>query len=319
MRSKSASVAASTAAGANATSTRLSSTSRSPGMPTTTTSRVPSRCVSARTTFFSVCAAVHSPSAGASQVGVRVIDQRLDRRGVRGVEDHGIRQTVERDRLGRDRRERLDVRRVAAGRAHERVLADGDRVQELLAARTAHEPVVGRDDHVLEAEALEDALVRVALPPVRGIQPLVGVVERVGVLHRELATAQEAGAGTRLVAVLVLDLVDRQRQVLVRRVQVLHEEREHLLVRRREQVVGALRSCRRKIPSPYDVQRPDASYGLTRQQRREVHLVRAGVRHLVADDALDLRLDPQPERQPREDAGRLRGGCSRRARAGDGS
>ena len=170
------------------------------------------------------------------------------------VEDHRLAEPVERDRLGHDGRERLDVRGVAAGRAHEGVFADGDRVQELLAARTAHEAVVGRDDDVLESEPLEDALVRVALRLVRGILPLVGVVERVGVLHRELAAAQEAGARTRLVAVLVLDLVDRQRQVLVRRVQVLHQEREHLLVRRREEVVGALCGpaagrCRRRRTS----------------------------------------------------------------------
>jgi hypothetical protein len=36
--------------------------------------------------------------------------------------------------------ERLDVGGVAARRAHEGVLADGRRVQELLAARAAHRP-----------------------------------------------------------------------------------------------------------------------------------------------------------------------------------
>ena len=237
---------ASTAAGAKATSTRLSSTSRSPGMPTIDEL---ARAVEVREGEHDVLERVRrgppSPSVAAGdagagvEVGVRVVDERLDRRRVRRVEDDRRTEPVERDRLGDDRRERLDVRGVAAGRADERVLADGDRVQELLGARAAHEAVVGCDDDVLESEPLEDPLVRVALRLVRGIQPLVGVVERVRVLHRELAAAQEAGARTRLVAVLVLDLVDRQRQVLVRRVEVLHQEREHLLVRRREQVVGA--------------------------------------------------------------------------------
>ena len=51
-------------------------------------------------------------------------------------------------------RERLDVGRVAAGRAHEGVFADRGGVQELLAARTAHGAGVRLHDHVLEAEAL---------------------------------------------------------------------------------------------------------------------------------------------------------------------
>ncbi len=166
----------------------------------------------------------------------------------------GVGQSVERDRVGCDGRERLDVGGIAVRRAHEGVFADGDRVQELLAARAAHETVVGRDDDVLEAETLEDPLVGVALRHVRGILPLVGVVERVRVLHRELASAQEAGAGARLIAVLVLDLVDRQRQVLVRRVQVLDEEREHLLVGRGEQVVGAATVL--QAEDPVAVRRP---------------------------------------------------------------
>ena len=130
-------------------------------------------------------------------------------------------------------------------------------------------------------------------------------VERVRVLHRELATAQEAGAGPRLVAVLVLDLVDRQRQVLVRVVEVLHEQREDLFVRGREQVVGALAVLQAEEAVAVLGPAVGDLVGLARQQRREVHLVRARVRHLLADDRLDLRLHAQPERQPREHARRL--------------
>ena len=70
------------------------------------------------------------------------------------VEHDGSRQPVDRERLGGDGRERLDVGRVAAGRAHEGVLADRGRVQELLALRAAHRAGVGLHDDVLEAEAL---------------------------------------------------------------------------------------------------------------------------------------------------------------------
>ena len=111
----------------------------------------------------------------------------------------------------------------------------------------------------LEAQALEDALVGVAVRLVAGVQAGVVEVEGVGVLHDELAAAQQARAGTCLVAVLVLDLVDVQRQVLVRGVQVLDQQGEHFLVRGGQQVVAPLRSLSRKMPSPYSVQRPVAS------------------------------------------------------------
>ena len=105
-----------------------------------TSSRVPSRWVRASTTFFSVCAAVHSPSAGARAGAAFAWSTSVgDRRRVRRVEDdrrRAGRRTG--SRSGTDGRERLDVRGVAAGRAHEGVLADRGRVQELLGARSAH-------------------------------------------------------------------------------------------------------------------------------------------------------------------------------------
>ena len=245
------------------------------------------------------------PGAGAPRCALACVDERRDGGGVRRIEDHGLWEAVEREGVRRHGGERLDVCGVAAFGPDEGVLADRRGVQELLAAGAAHQPVVGRDDDVLEAEPLEDALVRVPLPLVRGIQPLVGVVERVGVLHRELATPQQARAGARLVAVLVLDLVDRERQILVRRVQVLHEQREELLVRRGQEVVRVLAVL--QAEDAVAVRLPSAGLlvGITRHQRGEVHFVRTGVRHLVADDRLDLGLDPQAQRQPREDARRL--------------
>ena len=152
------------------------------------------------------------------------VDERVDGRGVRGVLDvRGRARRRTGSAAGDHGRDRLDVGRVAAGRAHEGVLADRGRVQELLALRAAHRAGHRRDDDVLEAEPVEDAHVGVALRRVGGVQAGVVDVEGVGVLHRELAAAEQAGAGPRLVAVLGLDLVERERQVLVRRVEVLHQ------------------------------------------------------------------------------------------------
>ena len=54
----------STSAGATAASSRLASTSRSPGTPTTSGSRLPSGWTRVTTTFFRVSAAVHGVSRG---------------------------------------------------------------------------------------------------------------------------------------------------------------------------------------------------------------------------------------------------------------
>jgi formaldehyde-activating enzyme involved in methanogenesis len=139
---------------------------------------------------------------------------------------------------------------------------------------------------------------------VRHLQAGVVDVEGVRVLHHELAAAQDARAGTRLVAVLRLDLVDRQRQVLVRRVLALHEQREHLLVRGAEQEVVAAAVLEPEQAGA--VLRPSVGglVGLAGQQRREVDLLEARGVHLSADDALDVAVDRVAEGQPREDAGR---------------
>ncbi len=127
---------------------------------------------------------------------------------------------------------------------------------------------------------------------VRTVEPLVVDVEAVGVLHHELAAAQQAGPRARLVAELRLDLVEVQRQVLVRAVQVLHEQGEHLLVRRREEEVVAT-----SILQPEEVVAVlgPAVRRVVRfagQERREVDLLEAGAIHLLADDPLDVASTP---------------------------
>ena len=129
-------------------------------------------------------------------------------------------------------------------------------------------------------------------------------VEAVGVLHHELPAPQQPGSRTRLVPELRLDLVDDERQVLVRRVQVLHEQREHLLVRRRqdEVVEAAVLDAEHGVAVVGPATRQ--LVGLTGQQRREVDLLEAGPVHLLPDDPLDVLVDDPAERQPGEPAGR---------------
>ena len=208
------------------------------------------------------------------------------------------------ERRGRQGVDRLDVGGVvAAGAADVGVLADGRLGQELLGLRAAHGAGLGLDDDVVEAETVEDPDVGVAVLLVGRVEAGVVDVEGVGVLHRELTAAQDTGPGTRLVAVLGLDLVDRQRQVLVGGVQVLHHQGEHLLVGGAEQVVVAL-----AVLQPEDavaVLGPASArlVGLARQQCREQQLLGADRVHLVADDLLDLAQHPEAQREPGVDAG----------------
>jgi len=127
---------------------------------------------------------------------------------------------------------------------------------------------------------------------------------RVRVLHDELSAAQQTGARTGLVAVLGLDLEQRERQVLVRAVQVLDHQREHLLVGGPEKVVTALAVLQ---PEQVGAVLGPAVRRLVRlpgQQRREPHLLRADRDHFFADDLLDLREHLEAQRQPRVDARR---------------
>ena len=264
---------------------------------------MPSGCRTEKTMFFRVSPAVQGRSSRAVLL-VEVVDQRLDGRGPGRLLRVGGRGVVVRHGRGREGVDRLDVRGVVAPRAADvGVLADGGLGQELLGLRAAHGPGLGLDDDVVEAETVEDPDVGVAVLLVRRVEAGVVDVEGVGVLHRELAAAQDTGPGTRLVAVLRLDLVDRERQVLVGGVQVLHHQGEHLLVGGAEQVVVAL-----AVLQPEDavaVLGPASArlVGLARQQCREQQLLGAHRVHLVTDDLLDLAQHPEAQREPGVDAG----------------
>ncbi len=175
-------------------------------------------------------------------------------------------------------------------------------MQELLGARTTHGAGIRFHNHVVESEAAEDALVGIALRLVARDEPLIGGVERVRVLHCEFAPAQEARTRTGFVAVLVLDLVNRERQVFVGRVEVLHHERENFFVRGREQVIGVFAVF--QAEDAVSVFFP-ATGGFVRflwQQRGEVNFLRTRRRHLFANDLFNFGLDAHAERQPREEA-----------------
>jgi hypothetical protein len=218
------------------------------------------------------------------QIGpaVEAGDQRPDRRRVRGVLDVRGRGVVGRRRSTWRAAHRLDVGGIPAARAPgERVFARIERRKELLACRPAHGAGRLANDHVGQAEPSEGPDVRRPMSVIGRLEPAVVDIEGVRVLHHEITATQETRARSGFVAVLGLYLKDRQRQLLVRRADVLHQQREHLLVRRTQQVVGAPTVLQTEqvvavlAPTAGRLVRP------SRQQRREVDLLEAGPLHLL--------------------------------------
>ena len=132
-----------------------------------------------------------------------------------------------------------------------------------------------------------------------------GVVEvaRVRVLHHELADADEAAAGARLVAELRLEVVDDHRQLAVALDDVAQQDRHDLLVGHREDHVALA-----AVLEP-DELRPDLLVpaallpDLGRVDDGHLHLLPADRVDLLADDLLDPIAHALAEGQQRIDPG----------------
>ena len=238
---------------------------------------------------------------------VHALHQGLNGGGVGGVHKDCRRGVLgDFDFLGNHGGDGLNVCRVAARGTHEGVLTDGGRVQELFTAGAAHRAgLCGHNDN-LQAQALKDALVGGTVSHVRLVQALVVNVEGVGVLHDELAAAQQTRAGARLVAVLGLNLVQVNRKVLVGGVQVLDQQSEHFLVGGCQQHVGTLTVLETEEVVAVLIPAVSCLVGFAGQQCGEVNFLRANGIHLFTDDVLDLAQYLQAQGQPGVHAG----GCA---------
>ena len=242
----------------------------------------------------------------------------LGRPARRDVEDPAER--LDRGRVGRldvlHRQERLGlgrrladardllVRGVVAGVAQdERVLAEWVDDHELVGRRPAHDPDVGPDDDRLEPEPLEDPLVGAVLELVAPVQAGPVAVAAVGVLHHELADADEPAPGPRLVAELRLEVVDDHRQLAVAPDEVLEQERDDLFVGHREDHVPVAAVLEPdQLRADLEVA-PALLPDLGRVDDRHLHLLAADPIDLLADDLLDPVAHALAERQQRVDPG----------------
>ena len=220
----------------------------------------------------------------------------LDRGRPRGV--HGLRRRAGEplDRLRR-RARHLDVGGVAGGRQRDVVLARGARRHVLVRAQPAHHPDVRLDPVPLEPAAVEDAVVGLDVQVVAVLQAVRVAVERVGVLHDELARPQDARARARLVPLLDLDVVEDQRQVAVGAHHLRDVHRHVLLVRHGEHQVGAPAVLEAELL--VEPVAPAALPQLGGLEHRHQHLLRADRVELLAHDLLGAPVHPQARGQPR--------------------
>ena len=184
----------------------------------------------------------------------------------------------------------------------------------------AHDPDVGADRDRVEPEALERPLVGLVLGLVALVEAGLVAIAAVGVLHDELADADQAAARPGLVAELRLEVVDHHRQLAVALDDVAEQDRDDLLVGHREDHVALVAVLEPEQLRADLVVAAAFLPDLRRMDDRHLHLLAADPVLLLADDLLDALVDPEAERQQRVDprcraGGRSRPGASRRCDA----
>ncbi len=204
--------------------------------------------------------------------------------------------------LGAGRPRDLAVCRVPARVAQdEDVLAGGVEDHELVGLAAAHDPDVARDDLRLEPEPLEDPDVGALLRLVAHVEAGLVAVAAVGVLHDELADADEAAPGPWLVAPLRLEVVEHHRQLAVGLDDVREEQPDDLLVGHREDHVALVAILEPRQLRPDRLVTAARLPDIGRMDDGHLELLAADPIHLLADDLLDALVDPEPERQQRVD------------------
>ena len=187
---------------------------------------------------------------------------------------------------------------VGVGTEGDRILAGIRQHVKLVRAGAADGTGVGRDRPEAQAEAREDPAVGLVHHPIRLFETRVVDVERVGVLHDELARPHHAEAGADLVAELGLDLVEVERQLAVAADLPARDVGDHLFVRRPEAEVAL-------VPVT-DLEHLRAEHvppaGLLPQlgglDRRHEQLDGAAAVHFLAYYGFDPAQHPEPERHP---------------------
>ena len=243
---------------------------------------------------------------GAIIAGVKLIgalNQGLDSRRIGSFTHLEFGNAIERKRLRSRRHHGLGVGSVASWRTHKSILTNRAGVKEFLGTRTTHGTRHRGNDDVLQAQTFKDALVGIAFILVGSIQTSIINIEGICILHDELTASDQTRARTGLIAVLRLNLVDRQRQVLVRRVLILHQEGEHLFMGRSQEIVPALTVLQLEQGRTIFFPAIGCLVGLCRKKCRKVDFLSTDTVHLFTNNCLYLAQQAQAKRKPRVDTG----------------
>ena len=135
------------------------------------------------------------------------------------------------------------------------------------------------------------------------LQAGVGQVKGIRVLHDELASADDTGAGPGFVAVLFLHLIQNRGQVLVGGIQVLYHQGKHLFVRGGQQIVPVFAVAQLEQGLAVFLPAIRGLVGFFGQQHRELQFLSADTVHLLANHRFHVSKRAQPQRQPRIDSG----------------
>ena len=234
---------------------------------------------------------------GTRVVGVGTLDHVVDGLGIRGGFLGSGRSVGSIDFRQLRSGQSLDVPSLAGRSQSEGVFTNRHRGKELLGSRAAHRTGHGEHRHVLQVKTLEDALVGTALVVVGLAHAFLVDGEGVGILHDEFAAANQTGARAELVAVLGLDLVQGDGQVL-------DQKGEHLLVGGGQQVVGLVTVLETEDVVAVFLPAVGGLVRLARQQSREVHFLSTDAVDLLTNDGFNLVEHLETQRQPGPDAGR---------------
>ena len=168
------------------------------------------------------------------------------------------------------------------------LLADFAQRAEFVGTRAADGAGVRFHGAVVQPAAVEHVAVGVIIQLIGLRQAFLVAVEAVVVLHDELAGPDEAEAGTRLVSVFVLDLVQLHRELAVGRDVLAHDVGEDFLVRGTQAELPAVAVL--DAPQLGAVGRPAAGFlpELGGFEDARLDLLGADGVHLLAHDVLDL-------------------------------
>jgi hypothetical protein len=171
-------------------------------------------------------------------------------------------------------------------------------------ADPADRAVVGGDRAKDQAHALEDADVRGVHLVVADARRVEVAVERVRVLHRELAASHDAEPRPALVAELGLDMVEISRQRAIAAQLLTGDVRDDFLARRLDDEVAVMAILDAHQLGTVLLEAARLLPQLGRLHDRHQELDRAGPVHLLAHDRLDLADDAKAHRHVGIDARR---------------